>query len=326
MHLDPKKKPLQPKVDALSVMAPEKTGQFKLPPQFSLDATSQLKEAPRSTAPGQDPKPMKDHKKDVEYGPARSGPIAEQGYGDANKFAANDVNQGMLGDCYMLASLMALAMQSPDVLEKAISGPKGDGTYDVTLYRRKGRGKRKTFTPETINVSSSFIVDKASQREYYAHGGDTDSAGNEELWVKLIEKAYAKMHGSFDKVDGGWEEDALEILTGQEHTQHDFNGGFFGRGKMTDADLKQNILDALAAGKAVTCSTYSQSKLNRVDKKESGFAAQNEVVGYHAYAVVKADDTSITVRNPWGDGAATPEPVLTWAQFRQYFSEYTTRN
>lgn len=264
---------------------------------------------------------MKDHKKDVEYGPNRKGDIATKGAGDANAFAANDVNQGMLGDCYLLASLMGLAMQQPNVLKNAITGPKSDGTYDVRLYK-KSRGK---FSAQTINVSPSFIVDKSTQYEYYAHGGDTDKAGNEELWVKLIEKAYAKMHGSFDKIDGGWEENALEALTRKEYDQNNFGGGWFGIGKWSDEDLKNGVVNALKSGKPVCVSTMSESTIKKADKEEKGFAKMNDIVGNHAYAVVSATSAKIRVRNPWGDAAANPEPEMTWKQFRKYFSEFTTQ-
>ena len=47
-------------------------------------------------------------------------------------------------------------------------------------------------------------------------------------------------------------------------------------------------------------------------------------MGLHAYSVVAADDTNITLRNPWGSAASNTEPVLTWAQFRKYFKNFTT--
>ena len=35
-----------------------------------------------------------------------------------------------------------------------------------------------------------------------------------ETWVPLIEKAYAKLHGNYDHLNGGSEAEALEELTG----------------------------------------------------------------------------------------------------------------
>ena len=34
------------------------------------------------------------------------------------------------------------------------------------------------------------------------------------VWVMLIEKAYAKLHGSYTDIDGGWMENGMVDLTG----------------------------------------------------------------------------------------------------------------
>jgi hypothetical protein len=307
--------------------------QSMAPPAFGFSGeTAQLKteEASGSTANTSAPVQMNEprirgkDKKTAEYGPVETGPIAEQGPGDAHAVDRSDVNQGALGDCYLLASMMALADSNPDLLRNAINGPKDDGTYDVTLYKKKGVLK-KTFEAQTVNVTSSFVKNKDWGTDHYARGGDMDATGQTEMWVRLIEKAYAKMKGGFGKIHGGFEEDALEALTGKEHSAHGFNG-FLGMGKMSDADLKTAIQDALSAGKPVTASTKFQFQVNGADKKEGDFGKNNDIVGLHAYSVVAADDTNITLRNPWGNAAANSEPVLTWAQFRKYFKNFTTED
>jgi len=272
----------------------------------------------------QEPDIRKKDKEKAEYGPVMEGPIAEQGWGDAHAFDRSDVNQGSIGDCWLLASLMALADQNPALLENAISGPKDDGTYDVTLYKKKGVFK-KTFEAQTINVTSSFVVNKDTGGEYYARGGDVDAEGNTEMWVRLIEKAYAKMKGGYKKINGGFEENALETLTGKEHSSHGFNG-FLGMGKTSTEDLKAAIIAALDAGKPVTASTKFDFQVKKANKKDGDFGKDNDIVGLHAYSVVSANDTHITLRNPWGRAASNDEPELTWEQFRMYFKDYTTED
>lgn len=282
---------------------------------------------PPGSAPMQlkEPSIRKKDRKDAEMGPVREGEIAVKGFGDDHAFAANDVNQGGLGDCYFLASLMTLCNSSPKTLESAIS-KKDDGTYDVKLFKRKGLLGMGGLSEKTINVTASFVVHKGTDQDYYANGGDRDDDWNQELWVKLIEKAYAKMHGGYGKIHGGFEQDALESLTGQEHSSHGF-GGFLGMGKTSDADLKSNIKGALDADKPVTAATGSQGKIDKADKKAgTTFAKDNDIVGRHAYAVMAADDNSIRLRNPWGSGASVAEPVLDWSQFRSYYVNYTTRD
>lgn len=321
-------------------------GPLKSPPPFQLSASQEKKKdkdplplrteqkakkdknknkvVQSKTANGKEPKPLKDNAKDVEYGPARDGEIASKGKGDTEAIMPKDVNQGALGDCWLLSSLMTLAKSNPQAIRDAITGPLSDGSYNVRLFKKKGRGKRASFEAETINVTSSFVTWKTGGYEAYAHGGDTDKNGNEELWVKLIEKAYAKWKGSFAKIDGGWEENALEALTGKNFESTSFNGGLFGIGKMSDADLKKEIIDGLGAGNPMTASTKSDSEINKADKDEGGFAKQNDIVGRHAYAVLEANSKGVRLRNPWGSGASNPEPFLTWKQFRKYYRDITT--
>ena len=40
------------------------------------------------------------------------------------------------------------------------------------------------------------------------------SGSQEETWVALIEKAYAKFYGNYAHLEGGWTREAIEDLTG----------------------------------------------------------------------------------------------------------------
>jgi hypothetical protein len=40
------------------------------------------------------------------------------------------------------------------------------------------------------------------------------SGSEEETWVPLIEKAYAKFYGNYAHLEGGWTREAIEDLTG----------------------------------------------------------------------------------------------------------------
>ena len=47
--------------------------------------------------------------------------------------------------------------------------------------------------------------------------------GDKELWVMILEKAYAKMYGGFKNIDGGFVDEALADLTTGAPSRFDFS-------------------------------------------------------------------------------------------------------
>jgi hypothetical protein len=115
---------------------------------------------------------------------------------------SGDVQQGHLGDCWLLASLAAVARTNPALIRKAIQS-NGDGTYTVTLFAPRSGG----FAQREVRVSAMFPEYQTTlfQRVFvnesrfaYAQPGDA----SDEAWVMLIEKAAAAVYGGYDKLDG----------------------------------------------------------------------------------------------------------------------------
>lgn len=311
----------RPSNSAIQRQAEDSPARSMMPPEMSLTAS------PVQMKGDGEPKIGRKDAKTMEHGAASTAPVSVQGPGDAHAFDATDVNQGALGDCYLLAALMTLANTNPGLLDNAISDKKDDGTYDVTLYKRKGFLGTGDLEKQTVNITSSFVMHKGTSSPAYAKGGDFDMEDTfeKEIWVQLIEKAYAKMNGGYKKINGGFEEVALEALTGEAYSSTSING-FLGIGKTSDADMKTKIKSAVDGDQAITASTKSQGAIDRADKKAGvTFADDNDIVGRHAYSVMEADDSKIKVRNPWGSGAKNPEPEMDWTQFRSYYGRFTTK-
>jgi hypothetical protein len=229
-----------------------------------------------------------------------------------NGVSPEDVKQGALGDCNLLAPAAAVAFAGPSKIRSLITD-NGDDTYNVTLYYRDHFWT--DLTAHVFTVTSSFYVDDDGN-PLYAKAGDTGPDGPE-LWVMLIEKAFAKYKGSYEVAGGAmWDKEGLELLTGNDAKetnprdwQPDLALGF--------------IKGALDAGEAVTActSTNRWDKWWRTDEEKKEIEA-NKIVLDHAYAItdVDKDARTIKLRNPWGYQHID---ALPFSVFRKYFYSWS---
>jgi hypothetical protein len=243
-----------------------------------------------------DPALMKQHRGHYHYVRDPKAKLYVHGVG------ANDVLQGQAGDCYLLATLGALAKSRPGVIKHALH-PNRDGTVTVTFKTRDANGK---VTPHKVRVDRE-LAGPRNDRLYAEEG----RSGHEQ-WVPIIEKAYAKWKGNFDKIgNGGWPADALTALTGRAAQtlwlSGDHSEGF------------QQLKAALASGAAVTAST--------------GATASDGIVPAHAYSVLGAFEKNgqmfVKLRNPWGfreyghDRKDDGSFVMPYAKFDKNFQEFS---
>eukprot|EP00466_Bigelowiella_natans_P013397 jgi/Bigna1/136579/aug1.34_g11287 len=109
---------------------------------------------------------------------------------------------GRIGDCWFLSSLSVLASK-PQQVRNLLLSSNDDMKTGQFLVRIAETGKWKTLV-----VDDLFPVDP--QAGVLAFCGSTSN----ELWVSVIEKAYAKAHGGYKNIEGGMASWALHELTG----------------------------------------------------------------------------------------------------------------
>eukprot|EP01103_Thecamoeba_quadrilineata_P012643 TRINITY_DN32_c6_g1_i2.p1 TRINITY_DN32_c6_g1~~TRINITY_DN32_c6_g1_i2.p1 ORF type:complete len:450 (-),score=111.83 TRINITY_DN32_c6_g1_i2:105-1454(-) len=108
-----------------------------------------------------------------------------------------------------------------------------------------------------------------------------------ELWVSLLEKAYAKLHGSYESIEGGKPEEALEDLT----------GGVTKRWLIQNCEpeLIWSELAKFNKGRLMGCSANNNQR--------EGLLPNGLVTG-HAYGILRVEEINglrlIKIRNPWG--------------------------
>ena len=265
-------------------------------------------------------------------GDTQTGPIAERGEGDAHSFSPNDIRQGSIGDCYFLASLGAIANTNPGLLREAIT-ENANGSYTVKLYTEQDVGwifEDLELRPHMVTIYPTFPVAAGSTDTANPNPPDAAHAwsapGDEnELWVKLIEKAYALLIGSYTQIgSGGLSADAMEVLTGERYTERVISND-------TNASAKERIIEMVDANVPVTAAAINISDASAALQE---FARLNSILTPHAYTVISANEETITLRNPHGQGdaangirgARVAQPVLTWAQFFGLFDQYSDKD
>lgn len=176
-----------------------------------------------------------------------------------------DVKQGRLGNCWMLAALSCLSMR-PDLVMKVV--PYGqsfqDGDYaGVFCFKFWNFGK-------WVDVIIDDRLPTDNEGFVYA-----SSSEKTEFWTALLEKAYAKLYGSYQALDGGFMIEAME----------DFTGGIgecYTIGREAPSNLWGIMAKADAMKSLICCSTYSDPYKRNV--------LPNGLVPGHAYSV-----TGVTV-------------------------------
>jgi Ca2+-binding RTX toxin-like protein len=193
----------------------------------------------------------------------------------------DDVRQGALGDCWFLAALGAVAKQDHERIEQSIVDL-GDGTYAVQFWNDGG-------SKQFYRVDNELPAQGHWNGYFNTSGIAYAQLGfNGDMWVPIMEKAFALFKGGYDEIDGGFPDEAYDWMGRYDNTTKDVD----------DDDALQAVANALAAGKAVTVNTSFSV---------GGFSLGDSIVVNHVYAVYSVDVAAKTIKvyNPWGTDAGT---------------------
>jgi hypothetical protein len=214
--------------------------------------------------------------------------------GDPTAIDINDVNQGQIGDCFLLSSMCELALYDPNAIMNMIHA-NADGTETVTLYTNSDGSlvnistyqspSTATFRAVSVTVNNTFPSDAVNNDQPPVNG-------QTEIWVQVLEEAVATLYsaGGADTVgyallnNGGFSLGAMEVLTG-------LPGSSTGEPTITAAQLTSDV----AAGDLITISTTGAASktLDLVEDHEYAFEGITTVNG----------TPMVQLYNPWGDPA-----------------------
>jgi len=220
--------------------------------------------------------------------------------------SSNDVTQGQLGNCWFVAACSCLAIDKeiwtkviPDHKEQEWDAEHPENYAGIFHFRFWNEGEW------TDVVIDDFLPVRGNQL-VFVHSKSTN-----EFWSALLEKAYAKLYGCYEILDGGELAEALEDFTGGIAEPLDLVAGKYSelddeRDKLFKVMKKERNNRALlaAAIPAKSSSEMEQSTdIGLVIGHAYGITAVKRVAleGSGLFNFFNRDKLSmVRLRNPWG--------------------------
>jgi len=222
--------------------------------------------------------------------------------------SSGDVNQGQLGNCWFVAACSVLAGVKelwhkviPDYKDQDWD-PKNPDKYAGIFHFRFWR------FGEWIDVVVDDLLPTVNGRLIFTH-----SQTKNEFWCALLEKAYAKVNGCYESLDGGNLSDALV----------DFTSGISETINIKDLKLssdeqkRHEFFKTLLKQKenhALMCCAVAASSKAEMETRTSVGLVKGHAYGITAIRRVNLKDTRlfaflrgrekinmVRLRNPWGE-------------------------
>ncbi|KAG8932278.1 hypothetical protein FRC01_014809 [Tulasnella sp. 417] len=232
-----------------------------------------------------------------------------------NGATASDICQGALGNCWFLSALTVIATAC--LIDK-ICRDEEMGIYGFIFWRDSGWvgvivddlvfTKVRPWDALSAGERDVYRNDRRTYNNTARRGLFTNlyfakSRTDNETWVPLIEKAYAKLHGDYESLEDGFTSEGVEDLTGGVST-------LIYRGDIPDIhDFWNEELSKVGEDRLFACFTPGSTPggADR-DLQPLGALEIEGLLTNHAYSITKAVEFTGKdrkyrgrfLRNPWG--------------------------
>jgi hypothetical protein len=220
---------------------------------------------------------------------------------------ASDIRQGKEGDCWFMSALTTLAQKPGLISRVCVARDEEVGVYGF-VFHRDGEWISSVIDDKLYLIKSDFDEVGCQERKRWLDLGNRRDAEEEwrssmqvgsralyfaqcsdenETWLPLLEKAYAKAHGDYAALETGFVGEGIEDLTGGVTTEL----------------LSTDILDKEKFWKEELMKV-NQEFLFGCGQMGGKYGNRNGILERHAYSIMEAREINgqrlVKLRNPWG--------------------------
>ncbi|XP_037294093.1 calpain-A isoform X2 [Manduca sexta] len=219
----------------------------------------------------------------------RPGEISDNPQLFVEGYSRFDVQQGELGDCWLLAAVANLTLHRKLFFQVVPDDQSFDEDYAGVFHFRFWQYGR------WVDVVIDDRLPTYRGKLVFLHSSETN-----EFWSALLEKAYAKLHGSYEALKGGSTCEAMEDFTGgvtEMYEMSELPPNFYTillkayeRNSLMGCSIEPdpNILEAETPAGLIRGHAYSVTRVKYVDIETPGRAGKIPL---------------LRLRNPWGNEA-----------------------
>jgi hypothetical protein len=225
----------------------------------------------------------------------------------------DDIDQDYIGDCYLVATLSAVALRHPMLIKNLIHYDRISQRFVVGLYDVKGKKRHVQVTQ--LELEDNMIRNGGSRMD--------NTMERKIVWPAVFETAYAKLYDSkpldgldqgYVKIDGGgWPKDAMMAVTGSFGTELRFQLLPRITRQQSINLLGSRVARALVRHRTITLwSVPEYDGRSQIQKKNNAPFPQDGLADNHVYTVISMTRTAsrtwmVGLRNPWNDNMGVNE-------------------